>query len=603
MKEFQMCKTCTKEYIDPYNRRFHAQTVACNKCGPYVYLCDSSGELLDSKDPIRDTGKLLEDGSIVAIKGNGGFHIASATTKSEPIVRLRKDKYRKQKPLALMSPNLSTIQSFAELNNWQCELLCSYRKPIILLKKSEEYYLSSLVSPGLNSVGVMLPYTGLHAMLFDNTNEPAFVMTSANPPSEPIIIKNFDAIEKLSSTVDYFLFHNRLIVQRCDDSVVRFHGNNPCLIRRSRGYAPEPIILQKDSYQSVLALGGELNVTSCVLTDNKAFISQHIGNVENLGNLYFLKDSVEHLLKLINSKIEGVACDFHPNFATTRLAKYLAKKFDCQVIQVQHHHAHSAALMAEWNVEEVVAITCDGFGYGSDRTAWGGEILYCNFDGFERVAHLENQPMIGGDLATYYPLRMALGILYGKVDLTNWLFKLSKKFPYGEKEVDLIINQLKKGTAPKTSSCGRILDSISAILEICYERTYEGEPAMKLESIATKGKDILNLGPKYCGNTLDTTFLVKEIFINKDNISKADLAFSAESYLARGLAQLAIKEAERLKVKNIGFSGGVAYNEHITSEIQTNVENAGFKFLFHKKIPAGDGGTSFGQAIVVGFKI
>ena len=602
MKEFPMCNVCSKEYIDPVNRRFHAQTVACSDCGPKVSLASSTGELIESEDPIREAGCLLEEGKILAIKGNGGFHVATATTKTEPLARLRNGKHRKQKPFAIMASNLETVRSFAEVNPSEAELLTSYRKPIILLNKSDDYYLSELVSPELHSIGVMLPYTGLHAMLFDEVKEPAFVMTSANPPSEPIVTDNTEAITKLGHIVDYFLFHNRHIAQRCDDSVVRFHNKNPCLIRRSRGYAPEPIQLKQVSDRCVLAVGGELNVTSSMLIGNKVFSSQHIGDVANLENLHFLKDTIAHLMNLTNCKVDAIACDLHPRFTTTKLAQSMANRFGCPVVRVQHHNAHAAALMAEWNVPEIIVITCDGYGYGSDGSAWGGEVLYTNNEGYKRVAHLENQPMVGGDQATYYPLRMAVGILQKKVDASKWLLSKSNHLPYGKKEAELISKQLKRGSIVETTSCGRVLDAISAILGICYQRTYEGEPAMKLESIAIKGKDKMNLPPRIDKNILDTTFLINEIFANKDKVSVEDLACSTQSYLARGLAQMAIEEAIRLQVNQIGFSGGVAYNRYITEEIRKAVEKESFKFLFHNKIPAGDGGTSFGQSIVAGFQ-
>jgi hydrogenase maturation protein HypF len=602
MSEFKMCDFCANEYDDPLNRRFHAQTVACPKCGPKAYLASNKGDPIDCGDPIREAGKLLEEGYVVSIKGNGGFHVAASTTKTEPLSRLRRVKHRKNKPFAIMSPNLETVQTFAEVNRWEAELLTSYRKPIVLLKKSGDYNLSELVSPELHTVGVMLPYTGLHVMLFDQTEEPAFVMTSANPPSEPIVTDNAEAIKKLGSTVDYFLFHNRDIAQRCDDTVVRFHGKNPCLIRRSRGYAPEPIRMKRAAERCVLAVGGELNVTACVLTGNMAFISQHIGDVENLETLRFMKNSIQHLTKLTNCTVEAVACDLHPKFTTTKLAHELGNKLGCPVVRVQHHHAHAAALRAEWNVDEVVGVICDGFGYGSDGTAWGGEVLYCSKEGFRRLGHLEGQPMVGGDLATYHPLRMAAGILHRKVDVTEWLLTKSHHLPHGSKEAELIVKQLERGSAQETTSCGRVLDAVSALLGVCYERTYEGEPAMKLESVALQGKDRLNLSPRIEGKVLDTTFLVHEIFTNRDKFSVADLACSAQSYLARGLAELALEEAERLNVKHVGFSGGVAYNMHITETMRRTVEKAGFKFLVHRQIPAGDGGTSFGQAVVAGFQ-
>jgi len=602
MQDFQTCDFCFREYKDPLNRRFHAQTVACPKCGPQAHLATNDGKPIEYEDPIREAGRLLEEGYIVAIKGNGGFHVATATTKSKPIARLRKVKHRTQKPFAIMAPDLETVKSFAEVSPRETELLTSYIKPIVLLKKRDDYYLSELISPGLCNVGVMLPYTGLHVMLFDKVKEPALVMTSANPPNEPIVTENAEATKKLGSVVDFFLFHNRTIAHRCDDSVVRFHGEDPSIIRRSRGYAPEPIYLKLLANKCALGVGAELNVTSCLLLRNKAFVSQHIGDVENLETLVFLKNSINHLTKLTNSKVEVIACDLHPKFTTTKLAQDLGNKFECPVVQVQHHHAHVASLMGEWDIKEMVGIACDGFGYGSDGTAWGGEILYCNQEDFQRLGHLEEQPMVGGDLATLYPLRMVVGILYGEADVEEWLFSNSDRFPHGKKEVEVIFNQLEKGLSPKTTSCGRVLDAVSAILGLCYERTYEGEPAMKLESVALKGKDVLNLAPRLKGNVVDTTFLVHEIFNQREKYSVADLACSAQSYLARSLAQLAVEEAEQLNVKHIGFSGGVAYNEHLTVTIRRIVEGKGFKFLIHNRVPPGDGGISFGQTVVAGFQ-
>ncbi len=599
MQDFPMCDFCSKEYGDPSNRRFHAQTVACIKCGPKVYLTSNDGQTIEDKDPIREAGRLLQKGYILAIKGNGGFHVATATTMSEPISRLRKVKHRAQKPFAIMARNLEAARSFAEVSREEAELLTSYIKPIVLLRKSEDYYLSELISPGLHNIGVMLPYTGLHVMLFDGAREPAFVMTSANPPNQPIVTQNQEALKRLGPVVDFFLFHNRTIAQRCDDSVVRLHGKNPSVIRRSRGYAPEPIRLKRSVDECVLGVGAELNATSCVLLRDKAFISQHIGDMENLETLEFLREATHHLMRLTNSKIDIIACDLHPKFTTTKLAHDLGKQLERSVVPVQHHHAHIASLMGEHNVYEMIGIVCDGFGYGSDGNAWGGEVLHYNREGFQRLGHLQEQPMVGGDLATIYPLRMAAGILHNTVEIEEWLQSNSNRFLHGEKEVELVIKQLEKGSVPKTTSCGRVLDAVSAVLGICYERTYEGEPAMKLESVATNGRNSLNLEPELASKTLDTTALVREVYNQRGNHSIADLAYSAQSYLAKGLAQLAVEEAERLGVKAVGFSGGVAYNEQITQTIRKAVEEGGFKFFVHSLVPQGDGGVSFGQTVAV----
>lgn len=602
MTKFPMCDFCSKEYGDPLNRRFHAQTVACSQCGPKAYLTSKDGTSLDYKDPIREAGRLLEEGYVVAIKGNGGFHVATATTQSKPITRLRKVKHRTQKPFAIMARDLQTVKSFAEVSREEAKLLTSYVKPIVLLKKRDDYYLSELISPGLHNVGVMLPYTGLHVMLFDNVREPAFVMTSANPPNEPIVTENDEAIKKLGSIVDFFLVHNRAIAQRCDDSVVRLHGGSQSIIRRSRGYAPEPINLQHPVDKCVLGVGAEENVTSCVLLRDKAFISQFIGDVENVETLKFLKDATKHLLKLTNSEIDVIACDLHPKFVTTKMANDLGNELQCPVIPVQHHHAHLTALMGEHDISEMIGIVCDGFGYGSDGTAWGGEILYGSHDGFQRLGHLQEQPMVGGDLATRYPLRMAAGILYASANVEEWLSANSNCFPHGKKEVEILIKQLERGVTPKTTGCGRILDAVSAILGICYERTYEGEPAMKLESAAIGGKDVLNLQPEFEGNIINTTSMVREVFRQRGKHPIADLAYSAQSYIARSLAQLAIEKAEQLNIKAIGFSGGVAYNEQITLTIKRVVEGNGFTFVVHRVVPPGDGGTSFGQAVTASFQ-
>ncbi|MEM2911960.1 MAG: carbamoyltransferase HypF [Candidatus Bathyarchaeia archaeon] len=604
MRDFPMCSFCQSEYADPLNRRFHAQTVACPKCGPKAYLTTQKGELIPHKDPIREAGKLLAEGFIVAIKGYGGFHVAAATTKDNPLARLRKAKHRKQKPFAIMAPSLEAIKSFAEINPKEAELLTSYTRPIVVLRKSREYYLSELVAPGLHNVGVMLPYTGLHYMLFDRVDEPAFVMTSANPPNQPIVKDNEEALKALGDIVDYFLFHNRQIAQRCDDSVIRLHGEKQVFIRRSRGYAPAPIILREKAERCVLGLGGELNNTACILLGDKAFLSQHIGDVENIETRSFLENAAKHLIHLTSSKLETIACDLHPKFTTTKLAKELAEINRWRLIQVQHHYAHVAALMAEHNLNEIVGVCCDGYGYGVDGEAWGGEIIFSSRESseFKRVAHLEEQPLVGGDLATRYPLRMAAGILHKKADVEDWLMQKSKYFPHGEKEVQLILQQLNRSQKiVKTTSCGRVLDAVAAVLGICYERTYEGEPAMKLESAALKGKDILKLAPIVEGNTLNTTELLLEIFENHEKYPVADLAFSAHSYLAKGLATIAIEKALENDAKAVGFSGGVACNEIFVRLMRKTVENAGLEFLVHEAVPPGDGGISFGQAVFGGF--
>ncbi len=604
MREFPLCSYCQREYADPLNRRFHAQTVACPSCGPKVCLTARNGEQIQHEDPVREAGRLLSEGAILAIKGYGGFHVAASVTRDEPLQALRRTKHRRAKPFAIMARNLEAAKSFAEVTSKEKILLTSYAHPIVLLNKSDAYGLSPLVAPGLHNVGVMLPYTGLHLMLFDRVDDAAFVMTSANPPNQPIVKDNDEALKTLGGTVDYFLFHNRKIAYRCDDSVLRVHGARLAFIRRSRGYAPAPIMLKEKAKHCIVGLGGELNNTACILLEYKAFISQHIGDVENVETRAFLQEATNHLIRLTNVRVNAVACDLHPKFTTTNLAQELAEKNGWHLIQVQHHHAHVAALMMEHAVDEIVGITCDGYGYGIDGEAWGGEILFCTreFAEFKRLAHLEKQPLLGGDVATRYPLRIAAGILSKKVNVEPWLLKHSGHLPYGETEAKLILNQLQKGVdVTETTSCGRVLDAVAAVLGVCYERTYEGEPAMKLESAAIKGKDALNMKPLTSGNVLDTTQLVHAIFEKVGKASTANLAYSAHAYLARGLASLAVQKAVEAGVKTVGFSGGVACNQILTGIMRRTVEDAGLQFLVHKAVPPGDGGVSFGQAVVGGF--
>ena len=377
MNEFPLCGFCKWEYDDPANRRFHAQTVACPPCGPKAYLTTNKGEALATKDPVRLAGKLLSEGKILAVKGYGGFHIAASTTLEEPLLRLRETKHRREKPFAIMAKSLVATKKFAEVSSKEHELLMSPQRPIVLLNKSKNYNLSLLVAPRLHNVGVMLPYTGLHYMLFDEVDDAAFVMTSANPPNQPIVKDNDEALRLLGGTVDFFLFHNRKVAHRCDDSVVRIHNDRPVFLRWSRGYAPTPISLKQNAKRCVVGLGGELNNTSTILLDNKAFISQHIGDVENIETQAFLQEATNHLHRLTNCQAEAVACDLHPKFNTTALAKEIAEAAGLSLVQVQHHHAHAAALMGEHGLGDVVAVACDGYGYGLGGEAWGGEVLYC----------------------------------------------------------------------------------------------------------------------------------------------------------------------------------------------------------------------------------
>ncbi len=590
MDPFRMCPECEKEYTDPMDRRYHAQTIACPKCGPEIFYIDDRGKS-QGREAIERCADLIERDCTVAIKGYGGYHISCSASSDGAVKRLRYLFGRKYKPFAIMARDLESVRAFAFVNEEEEKELLSYRRPILLLKKKKD--LSKQIALGLHNLGVMLPYSPLHHLLFDFLKMENIVMTSANETSYPIIKEESETGELLSSgKVNGILYYNREIANRCDDSVVKFIGNKKRLIRRSRGYVPTPIELKMG--ENSLALGGEENVAGCIMNYNKAFLTQHIGDCKNPETLDFLIQTLENLTTLTTIKdFKSIACDLHPRFGTTKLAERISQERGLELYRVQHHYAHGLSLMAEHEREELIAIICDGFGYGVDGDAWGGEILYCREDGFERLGHLQEHLMVGGDLATKYPMRMVASILHDSgLELDKHL--LPKGFPHGEKEMEIVLKQLEKGRGIKTTSCGRVLDAISALLGICYEETYEGEPAMRLEAISLQGSD-LGLEPKFREDALDTSHLLRWIAARLDKERREDLALTGELYLARGLAGMACEKARKEGVKAIGFSGGVAYNEPMSFAMEKTVKNNGLKFLVNREVPSGDGGLSFGQ--------
>ncbi len=595
MDAFPMCDACRTEYTDPGDRRYHAQTIACPDCGPQVYLQDPAGTVIDDgPEAIYRAGDLLMQGDIVAVKGNGGFHLACNATSPAAVDRLRAGLGRPRKPFALMASGLDMARDIAHLDEQERELLASPVKPIVLLRKRRGL---PCVSPGLHTVGVMLPYTGLHVMLFERCSTP-LVMTSANMPGEPILYHSDEAMEKLDGIADRFLAYDRAIAHRCDDSVLRVVDGDAAFIRRSRGYVPMPVPAAETSHD-VLALGPELDVTSCVLSDGRAYLSPYIGDTSKLATQRFLEQETEHLLALTAVTPEAIAHDLHPRFATTDMANRYATKMDVPTVAVQHHHAHAAKVMAEHGVGEAVGIAIDGIGYGSDGAMWGGEVLHCTLDGFTRVGHLELQPMPGGDLATRYPLRMLAGVLHEADGFADFLREHADSFPHGEREVDVVLKQAAKGHGVPTSSCGRVLDAAAALLDVCHQRRYEGEPAMRLESHARGGAP-LDLTPEITWSepaVLQTTRLLRWLWQQRGGDSH-DLACTAEAYLARGLADIAAAYAQREHVDVVALAGGCAYNEHLSRVIAAALEQAGLHCIRNRKLPAGDGGISYGQAVV-----
>ena len=623
MDEFPLCRECNEEYTDPLNRRYHGEAICCDLCGPSLKLINKNKEEVKCDDPIKETAKLLNEGNIFAIKGIGGTHLVTKVTSQKTVCELRKRIGRKNQPFAVMSKDIDTVKTFGIINKKEEESLSSRQKPIVVIKKSDNYNFAESVAPYLHNIGVMLPYTGLHHLIFnENTKingDPGFIMTSANVPGEPMMITNKEIIDNLEGIYDYALIHNRKIINRCDDSVIRYRNNELSFIRRSRGYTPEPYEISPkmniDNDLNVLALGPELDVTFTILTNGQGYISQHIGNTNKYKTYQFLQNAIKHMMEITKTnKFDIIACDMHPQFFTTKLAKELAEKYQAKLIPIQHHHAHGIALANDNNVDELVIIAADGVGYGSDNTAWGGEVLYSDIKSFERLGHLLPQKMPGGDNSTKYPIKMLSSILLnekgsGKKYTSEELEKLMinnyiEYFKYGEVEVKNLIKQIQSNlNVGISSSTGRILDSISAALKICGERTYEGEASMKLESAAYKSKGNLKIPYKIIKENdkyiLDSSFIVKEVM---DNISrgenKFDIAYGSQIAISEGLSEIAIKVADKKGVNCIGATGGVFYNEAITLSCKNYIEKEGFKFIQHTNSCPGDGSVSLGQAII-----
>ena len=412
MEDFPLCEACTIEYEDPEDRRYHAEASCCELCGPELFLYRKGK--IESENPIKLASKLIDDGNILAIKGIGGTHLVVKTTEDEPVKKLREKLGRFNQPFACMSPDIKTVQSFAKISDLEEKTLTSRRRPIVVLNKNENYYLSPSVSPFLHNLGVMLPYSALHHLIFTYTNEPAYIMTSANMPGEPMLIDNQEIISKLDGIADYFLLHNRRIVNRCDDSVVRFRDNEMAFIRRSRGYVPEPYDFSWINPDlNALALGPEIDVTFSILKEGKCYVSQHIGDTTKYDTFRYLQDAVDHMMQITQTKsVDVVTCDLHPMFFTTKLAEQMSDGFGCDILRVQHHHAHAAALCVDNKIDEVICIAADGVGYGEDGTAWGGEILLSDGHNYKRLASLMPHKLAGGDLTTKYPARMVMSMLY-----------------------------------------------------------------------------------------------------------------------------------------------------------------------------------------------
>ena len=667
MEDFPLCDECEIEYTNPLDRRYHAEAACCEDCGPSLKLLKNTGGdgdsaiEIDCEDPLKETARLLDEGKILAIKGIGGTHLVANVKIKETVDLLRQRLGRKSQAFAVMSPDIETIKTFAVMSKEEEKTLKSKERPIVILKKSEDYDFADSVSPDLHNIGVMLPYAPLHHLLFNETDTPAYIMTSANVPGEPMMITNEEIVKNLSKIADYYLVHNRRILNRCDDSVVRFRNDELAFIRRSRGYTPEPYDLSgKYTYLNeefdnlnILALGPELDVTFTIIKNSKAYVSQHIGNTNKYRTYQFLKEAIEHMMQITKTdSFDLIACDMHPQFFTTQLAREYAEKYDCPLIQVQHHHAHGVSLIndhvlnktdleektsAEMEISqdyeksellenpgEMIIIASDGVGYGDDGGAWGGEILYTDIKSYKRMASLMPQKMPGGDLCTKYPARMLAAILsnpnsdyerdkYGEENVQELMERnYLDAFPHGKMEIASLFKQIERNlNVGINTSTGRCLDSIAAALNICHERSYEGEAPMKLESAAfnylkMNDSDKLNDYPIIIKDhddrrVLDTTAILRYVI---DKLEEGEdigrIAAAGQEAVSIGLAKIAIEAARDCGIDTVGVTGGTFYNEAITAHIKDCIENAGLKFIQHTNSCPGDGSVSLGQAIVAG---
>jgi hydrogenase maturation protein HypF len=619
MAPFAMCPDCEREYTDPSNRRFHAQPVACPKCGPKVWLERWNVEAFERSnagdDAIRETRRLLAEGKIVAIKGLGGFHLACDATNSKAVSELRRRKLRVDKPFALMMPDLAAIEQHCFVNDAERELLQSTARPIVLLRRKPGSNITKEVAPNQDFIGVMLPYTPLHYLLLEKADDfpSALVMTSGNLSEEPIATDNQEARERLASLADAFLMHDRDIHIRCDDSIVRtfepssvetFRHAGVYPIRRSRGYAPFPVKLPFEVPQ-ILATGSELKNTFCITNKNYAFLSHHIGDMENYETLKSFEQGIEHFERLFRVKPEAVACDMHPNYLATRYALERAERENLPAFSIQHHHAHIAACMAEHGLDgsrPIIGLSFDGTGYGEDGAIWGGEFLIADYKSYQRPFHLQYFPLPGGDASIKKPARAALALLWSL--RIEWDERLAPVMQFNKEERGLLYAQLeKKINTPMTSSMGRLFDAAAALAGVRQIVNYEGQAAIEFEALAD---------PAEAGSysfALNQTEV--EVRSGIEALIKDALAGVRTSKISarfhNGLADVIRTAVNRMSqetgIREAALSGGVWQNLTLLRRTLSLLQADGFTVYLHRQVPTNDGGLSLGQAVIAASRL
>ncbi len=600
MSEFPMCPACEAEYHDPVNRRFHAQPNACPECGPWVELWDKEQLLSSRANAIRETQHHLESGHIVAIKGLGGFHLACLASNEDSVRLLRERKRRSEKPFAVMVRDLAVAEAICQVSDADRAALTGIRRPVVLMPRVPGTAIAGQVAPGIAWIGIMLPYTPLHHLLFDGAGFDALVMTSGNLSEEPIVSRNEEVESRLNSLADYFLVHNRRIQTRVDDSVVRTFGGRERTLRRSRGYAPHPIDLGIPVKQ-ILACGGELKNTFCLTKEHYAVISQHIGDLENLETLEAFQETLEHMKRFFRVAPVAVAHDLHPQYLSTRYA--LSLPVDVPKFGIQHHHAHIVSCMAENRLQgEVIGVAFDGTGYGTDGKIWGGEFLVCGYDSFERALHFRYVPLAGGDTGVRQIWRSALAYLRDAGVDPGFLAEHipARAFSTVQNMIAKEINTV------ETSSCGRLFDAVAAIAGVRTETNYEGQAAMELEALAVRAALPVNeVWPFEIVDEANGEIDFRETIrcAARARRHPERVAGLFHNTLARATAQACLSIAARTGIPRVCLSGGSFQNIYLLGRTVELLKKAGLEVYLHSIVPPNDGGLCLGQAAITNCRV
>lgn len=599
MREFPMCSACRSEYLDPKSRRFHAQAIACAKCGPQLALANADGKHVDSADPIAQATELIVGGKIGALKGIGGYHLFCDANNLAAVTELRRRKRRDEKPLAIMVASLADAMRRFEVTAAERQWLESAARPIVLLRKRHEMPLAAGLSAGLAHTGVMLPYSALHHLLLKAAGGRPLVMTSGNASEEPTAFRDDEARERLPAIADFFLTHNREIVSRCDDSVVRLAGAQPIFIRRSRGYAPAPLVAPFRSSTPTLALGAQLKAAFAFGDDDRAIVSHHIGDLDDFETLIDYGSSIAHYERLFQVKPRLLVHDLHPDYASTRYALRRAAQESLQTFAVQHHHAHLASCLADnQTVGPAIGVCFDGTGYGTDGAIWGGEFLVGDCRTAERAAHLKYVPMAGGEKAIREPWRMAAAYLADAGVAAEELLPA-----VAPQQLRLVAQMLTQHiNSPMTSSAGRFFDAMAALLGLRHVVAYEGQAAMELESLAlTRGPaGVYDFGISDAQpHVIDLSPIVRAVANDVRQRREApQIARCIHDTLALVIETACRRIADRCSIRAVALSGGVFMNAVLLEETHRRLTQAGFHVLRHTRVPPNDGGISLGQLAV-----